>query len=181
MRRGILAAAVISALAALNALAAPPQITSHLVASAVIVPMDLKQLWGKAETVALVRPTGQNTIHWNNADNRQWESDLGRAMIYNDQVVEVLKVNKGKTSSVLTIRNIGGVVGNVRYEVDGLTELQAGTEYLVFLATFDTPTREGFERAVSFVGQQQGIFAPAAGSFLNPLGLVVDESVSLSP
>ena len=94
-------------------------------------------------------------------------------MIYNDQEVVVVKLFAGDAPRSLTIRNIGGIVGDTRYEIEGLEPLRKGADYLVYLRAFETPTQEGMETAISFVGQEQGIFESADDGFVNHLGLKV--------
>ncbi len=79
-------------------------------------------------------------------------------MIYNDQEVDVIRVLRGRVPATLTIRNIGGTVGDTTFELIGLESLKTGQEYLVFLEGVATPTETGTEWALSFVAQERGVF-----------------------
>jgi hypothetical protein len=80
----------------------------------------------------------------------------------------VVRVLRGSAEGSLVLRNIGGTVGDTRIEVEGLEPLERNNLY-VFLETVETPTQEGAETALSFVGQQQGIFVERGGIFANGL------------
>lgn len=152
----------------------PPLVGAHhYVALSVSVPMTVDDLTRAAEIVAVVRPTGKSDVHWNNASNTAWTSDTLRAMIYNDQEVDVIRVLRGKTPPTLTIRNIGGTVGDTTFELSGLEPLKSGQEYLVFLEGVATPTETGTEWALSFVAQQRGVFWKTGAGFANSDGLSV--------
>lgn len=173
MKRAILPLGLAFALAiAINASAGrPDQARHHIVATALPPTLTVDQLMEGATIIAIVEPTGNDYVHWNNAANTRWESDMpGRAMIYNDQEVRVVRVLKGTAPETLVIRNIGGVVGDTRYEVEDLESLSAGKQYVVLLAEYPTPTQEGVELAVSFVAQGQGIFEIGAARAVNALG-----------
>lgn len=133
----------------------------------------IADLTAAAEMIAIVVPTGSSDAHWNNADNSRWESKDPRRvpMIYNDQVVDVLRVLKGDMPSELIIRNIGGTVDNVEFVFEGLRPLKAGSQYLVYLERVEAPTDQGFEAAISFVAQGQGLFEFTDGGFVNAAGL----------
>ena len=149
-----------------------PAADHHIVASTTSARYTIDMLLNSAETIAIVEPTGQDIVHWNSDDNSPWTSELpGRAMIYNDQEVKVIQLIRGNVPRMIKIRNIGGIVGNTEYELEGLEALEPGTQYLVFLRSFDTPTSDGFERAVSFVGQNQGIFLASDAGFVSNVGL----------
>lgn len=151
----------------------------HIVVTTVSVEHSIEDLTRGATVVAIVEPTGRDRVHWNSADNTRWESDRpGATMIYNDQEVRVVKVLQGTiTSPTLTVRNIGGVVGDVEYRIEGLDPLMKGRSYLLFLREFETPTREGTERAWSFVAQEQGVFALSETGYANARGLVASEAL----
>lgn len=173
MKRAILLFGLVVALAgALNTAAGQlDRIRFHIVASALPPALTVDQLMEGATIIAVVEPTGNDFVHWNNASNTRWESDTpGRALIYNDQEVRVERVLKGKAPDILTIRNIGGVVGDTRYEIEDLEPLVPGKQYVVLLAEYSTPTQDGFEQAISFVAQGQGIFEIGANRAVNAFG-----------
>ncbi len=152
----------------------PPKLAHHIIASSVSFEYTLDELTEKADAIAVVRATGNDRVHWNNASNAKWVPDKpGGAMIYNDQDVTVVELVRGDLDSSLTIRNIGGTVGDTRYELEGLEPLTKGVDYLVFLKTFETHTQEGSEKALSFVGQEQGVFVASGTSFVSNHGLSV--------
>lgn len=157
----------------------PPAIAHHIVSSAISAPLTLEQLARAADMVVVVRPTGSDAVHWNSKTNTKWTSDgPARPMIYNDQEVAVVDVLQGRASATFTVRNIGGVIGDTKYEFEGLEPLAKGEVYLLFLETVETPTKEGLQSAVSFVGQDQGVFrSVGSGVFANNLGLIarIDE------
>lgn len=176
MKRITVGLSLVAAALTLVALAypRPPSLAHHIVASASSIRYTLQDLQNAAEIIAVVKPTGKDSEHWNNAKNSAWVSEKpGRAMIYNDQEVVVVDVIRGQAPSTLTIRNIGGTVGDTMYELEGLEPLEQGAQYLVFLKTFQTPTEEGTEAALSFVGQDQGVFMRSGDAFANDLGLSV--------
>jgi hypothetical protein len=137
--------------------------------------VSIEDLTASAEIIAIVTATGENKVHWNSEDNSKWESQDARvlAMIYNDQTVEAIRILKGEVPDRLTIRNIGGTVDGTEFRLDGLKEMREGSQYLVYLKTFDTPTREGVESALSFVAQGQGIFELTEHGFVNEVGLTI--------
>lgn len=169
----VMTALVLGGLALMSQSGQSPALKHHIVRTALVIPMSLAQLEGAADVIAVVRPTGKDDVHWNNASNSRWTSDDGRAMIYNDQQVVVVNLLRGEAPSTLLIRNIGGTVGDTSFELEGLEPLAAGQLYLVFLETVETPTKEGSETAISFVAQEQGVFAPAGETYSNDLGLSV--------
>lgn len=152
----------------------PPRLAQHTVVSSVSFEYTLDELTKSAQAIAVVRATGSDRVHWNNADNVKWvSSSAGGAMIYNDQEVVVVELLRGDLDRNTTIRNLGGTVGDTRYELEGLKPLIKGIDYLVFLTEFDTPTQEGTEKALSFVGQEQGVFVASGASFISSHGLSV--------
>ena len=177
MRTGrLLAAGGLTAVLAVGAISITTmnRATNHIVAAAVSSAYTLDELDLGADWIAVVRPTGSNDVHWNSADRAAWTSEkAGRALIYNDQQAEVLQVIKGDLKGRVVIRNIGGTVGDTRYEIEGLKALRQGATYLVYLKAFDTPTKEGSERAISFVGQEQGIFELAGSEWTSHWGLTI--------
>ena len=152
-----------------------PAVTSHIVASSSGFLYTLDELRTAAEAIVVVQATGNDKVHWNNARNARWESELpGRVLIYNDQEVRVISTFKGDIGPLLTVRNIGGTVGSTRYQLEGLEPIQRGVDYLAFLKMFETPTESGFEEAISFVGQGQGLFKASGDLFVSSSGLIVD-------
>lgn len=136
--------------------------------------MTLPELIDAADFVAIVRATGKDQVHWNNASNTKWESEANLAMIYNDQEVVVIDSIRGDAPTSLVIRNVGGTVGDTSFELTGLEPLVPGRDYLLFLEAVSTPTAEGEEESVSFVGLEQGIFVQSGLVYSNIYGLSVD-------
>lgn len=156
-------------------LGAKPAAQEHVVV-APISPLrfSLQDLSRAADVIATVRPTGRDRVHWNNQTNTRWTSpDKLLPMIYNDQEVVVIDQLRGAAPHRLIVRNIGGVVGNTRFEIEDLDPLEPAHLYLVFLEFVDTPTQEGSERALSFVARHQGIFVETQGLFVNGAALAV--------
>lgn len=174
-----LSALLLLAIGSWAAMGNQPALRHHLmVARVVTTPMTVAQLTDAADIVAMVRPTGNNWAHWNSTANAAWDSSDERLpMIYNDQEVSVVELFRGTVADRLTIRNIGGTVGDTAFELEGLDALAPGSVYLVFLESVQTPTREGWEMAVSFVGQEEGVFLVTnSGNLENAYG----RSVKLS-
>jgi len=159
----------------LTQVAQQPATRHHIVLSSVgSTPLTIAEMTEAADVVALVRPTGMDRVHWNSAANSSWTpTDERLAMIYNDQQVEVVDLLRGRVGQSITIRNIGGLVGDTLMEMEGLEPLDPPSTYLVFLETVDTPTREGWESALSFISQGQGIFVSDGRGFVNDYGLSV--------
>lgn len=179
MKRMLLGVAVFAAFTIGLVANLPPQIAHHIIVSSVSFEYTLDELTTHADAIAVVRATGNDRVHWNNATNAKWVSDEpGGAMIYNDQEALVVDLVRGELDQMLTIRNVGGTVGDTRYELEGLAPLVQGVDYLVFLKTFETPTQEGTETAISFFGQEQGVFVANGPDFVSDHGLrVASESI----
>lgn len=173
MKRATLLLGLVFALAvAINASAGQTTRISHrIVVSALYPTLTVDELIEGATIIAVVEPTGNDRVHWNNASNTRWESDTaGLAMIYNDQEVRVVRLLRGTAPKILVIRNIGGVIGDTSYEREDLEPLALGKQYVVLLAEYPTPTEEGVELAISFVEQGQGIFEIGPDSATNAYG-----------
>ena len=108
---------------------------------------ELGDLQRKAESIAVVRPTGASQMRWNSDANKAWTPEVGSgklALIYRDDDFEVVRLVAGATlPSKVVIRGLGGTVGSDKHVYDGQPEWQKGREYLVFLRHEDTPTRIG--------------------------------------
>ncbi len=149
-----------------------PVIRVHALAQ----PYGAAELWEASDLVALVVPIGGQTEQWNNATNTRWEADPESGilpMVFRDESVAVVTLLKGAAPESLTIRNLGGVTDGVEFAYEGLYDLKNGSQYLVFLQAVDTPTETGSERAISFVGQGQGLFTTVDGGFQNSVGLTL--------
>lgn len=144
----------------------------------------IADLWNAADMVAIVVPTGGQIERWNNASNTMWEAPEGSGilpMIFRDEDVAIATNLKGDAPGQLTIRNIGGTANGVEFVLGGLFDLKPGEQYLVFLEAVDFPTQEGFEQAICFVGQDQGLFQAVGGGFQNAAGrtVTIDDLKSL--
>jgi hypothetical protein len=98
--------------------------------------------------------------------NRQGVWNTAHTRIYTDSQVRVIEVLAGDVSTPeITVRQIGGTVGDVSMTVAGVAPIQTGEEVLLFLRT------DG-ERYY-LVGMAQGKFAVRVG----PEGAVVARSL----
>lgn len=171
-----LATAVVLVVAVLVVLAQRPQDVPLLQVHGLAPPWSIDDLWIESDYVLIIEPTGVQREHWNNAENRMWEApeDSGiMPMIVRDEEVVVRRTLKGDPPASMTIRNIGGVAGGFRFEYEGLYDLETGQQYLVFLSTERWPTQEGWESAIGFVLNGQGLFAPVDGGYRNSVDLRV--------
>jgi hypothetical protein len=80
--------------------------------------------------------------------------DTGRTMIHTDIVFRVEETVKGQASGAVTVRQLGGVVGDVGQAVAGTPVFGIGKRYVLFLE----PSGEGTYRVVGF---SQGSYAVA--------------------
>lgn len=121
----------------------------------------LSDLVRQAEVIALVRIEVLGDARWGSADNKQWEPELLEppAFIYTDDRAAVTRVLKGSLSGFVTIRRIGGVVGDVHMVAPDEPEWKAGHDYLVLLEQREMPTKEGRETAWRAVFDSDGAFA----------------------
>lgn len=96
---------------------------------------------------------------WNNTDNTEW-GDLGvDAYIYRDSEVRVVRALRGSLPSTVTVRGLGGTVGDVTLDFEGgATEWIAGDRYLVFLEVGPFPMRDRSEPFWTPVRLSQGVF-----------------------
>jgi len=173
--RGVLLALVPVAVL-IAATVATPRTTERVYADSVGPGYALDDLLAEADLVALVRPTGPQVERWNGDGGRRWTADPdspARPLIYRDEEVQVVESLRGAAPPTLTIRNLGGTDDGVEFIFNGLHDLEDGVTYLVFLQSVETPLEHGTERALSFVGQGHGLFAPDGSVFLNSFGLSV--------
>jgi len=158
MKRLVAAAVAVTAVGVLSWLATNGRYPAGIMhVSSIGMAVTLAELRSTSELVMLVRPTGTSNVHWNSADNQQWQDREGAsAMIVRDDVFEVSMIVKGSYKDpYITIRGVGGVVGDVTYVHDQQEPWVSGGLYLVFLNYQPTPTREGTEMAwaESYFGQ----------------------------
>lgn len=106
--------------------------------------LSLDELGGAAVTVArgTVVAVGQR------------EAAPGR--VYTDAMLQVAECMKGRCDSTLIVRQLGGVTATSATSVEGTSELEVGSEVVVFLR----PRRDG---AHSLVGMAQGKFSVERG------------------
>ena len=88
------------------------------------------------------------------AESRNSSWDTGRTMIHTDIRFRVEETVKGQTSGTVTVRQLGGVVGDVGQSVAGTPVFGIGKRYVLFLE----PSGEGTYRVVGF---SQGSYAVA--------------------
>lgn len=140
----------------------------------------LVQLTERADVIALVRPTGERTEHWNNASNTEWaaRADSGIVpLIVSDDSVAVIKVYQGAANATLSMRTIGGTADGVRMVFADQQRLEPGQEYIVFLEEVDWPTAEGSERVLAPVAEAQGVFVSnGGGGFVNPAAIATSDA-----
>jgi hypothetical protein len=137
---------------------------------------DLASLLERSAVVALVRPSGSSSAHWNSRDNKPWAANArsgGLPMIVTDESVAVERAWRGASAGdVVTVRTLGGVVGNHEFRDADSKALRQGAAYLVFLRLDDWAGRDVVDRQVlSPVGRAQGVFVIQGGRFVNSDGL----------
>lgn len=156
--------------------AAPPRTISY---DATFPSYDIEDLVAAADVVAIVQPTGEKEVHWNNSDNTEWKSETSArgAYIYRDDELRVLRVVRGQLDEeAITVRGIGGTVEDVHMHFDEQPEWHRDTRYLVFLSREETPTREGTEQMWTIVWIGHGAFeATSALEWTNHNGVQVAE------
>lgn len=104
------------------------------------------QLFEHSSRVAVV--TVQSvTERINAADNRYWG---GASAVYREALVRVERVIKGEPP--VSILQTGGEVNGFRHVNSGETYLEVGVTYLLFLADWMAPEKEGSTPAVSLIG-----------------------------
>lgn len=135
----------------------------------------MRDLAAAAEAIAIVAPTGKSDVHWNSRDNAEWTGtgvSSRHPYIYRDDEVKVVRSLKGASPQpTMTIRGIGGTIGDVTMQMDGQPEWQVGQRYVVFLRQEKTPTKEGSEVAWTVVWMANGVFADAgSGLWRQPGG-----------
>lgn len=133
---------------------------------------DLSTLTEMSDIVATVVASGPVTVHWNSRSNSAWESteDHGQIpMIVTDQAVTVESAAKGAIEGeTLTIRTVGGLVGNDLFVDDDSRTMGKGRTYLVFLQVDDWIGRDVIDQGVlSPVAKAQGIFEQLNGRWIN--------------
>ena len=171
-RAAVIVALLVVGFGLLGQLRQQPAVAHNLVMAPVgTLPLTVRQLTAAADIIAVVRPTGNDHVHWNSAQNRQWvPTDERQAMIYNDQELTVVRLLRGEAADSIIVRNIGGTVGDSSFEYEGLEALDPAHLYVVFLETVETPTEEGAETALSFVGQGQGVFVDTQDAYVSVFG-----------
>jgi hypothetical protein len=163
--------------AALALVASSPSRVIHIEASG--PQYALADLMARADLIALVRPTGQRSEHWNNASNTEWSAPAQSGvvpLIVGDESVAVVKIYKGDSPSgaTLSLRTIGGTADGVRMIFADLERLDRGVEHIVFLEEVDWPTAEGSERVLAPVAEGQGVFVGSLGGpFMNSAALAL--------
>ena len=104
------------------------------------------QLFDHATHVAIV-PVDSVNERINSPDNQYWGQD---SAVYREAQVTVERVLKGESPRV--ILQTGGEVGNFRHLNQGQRYLELGKTYLLFLAEWQAPEKDGSTHAISPVG-----------------------------
>jgi hypothetical protein len=138
--------------------------------------LELATLIDGAAVIAVVRPIGAPTAHWNSSSNAAWtaEADAGIVpMIVSDQTVVVDRAWRGAVpGTLLDLRTIGGIVGRHEFRDVHSQQLALRQTYLVFLRQDDWPGHDLVEPGVlSPIGRAQGVFQAAGQGFINAGGI----------
>ena len=183
MRRFVVSSVVVASLVLIvgTVVASIPQQTRTTYFASSFPGYELGDLQRKAESIAVVRPSGASQMRWNSDANKAWTPEVGSgklALIYRDDDFEVVRLVAGATlPSKLVIRGLGGTVGSDKHVYDGQPEWQKGREYLVFLRQEDTPTESGMEKALTIVWIGHGAFRSAgSGEWVNEVGFALNEA-----
>ena len=90
-----------------------------------VIPPTFSKLVANAEQIARVEVT---------AVNSQWDTGSQGNVIHTYVQCRVLRVLKGDLGATVTVRLLGGQVGNDRMEIPGLPTFEVGAKYILFLA-----------------------------------------------
>lgn len=134
-----------------------------------------------AEAVAVLRIAESGAPRWNSEANKPWVSDdpFSRTpLVFQDHKAAVVRVVAGKSlGDEVTIRTIGGRVGQVDVSMESEASLVEGRTYLLYLRQVDFPMQEGSERSWTVVAGSQGVFSEqGGGEWVSSGGLKVDGS-----
>lgn len=136
-----------------------------------VSPMFSKQdLLEQADAVVIARYVGNERLRWNSRDGQEWKgSSLGRpAYIYRDDGFAVTRVASGVAPDWISVRTVGGRIGDVQMIYEGQPSWDGSQDYLLFLRQEDTPLDSGSERAWTLLWMEQGVFEPnARGGWTN--------------
>jgi len=121
----------------------------------------------RSDAVAILEFGGTTRAFWNSSDNKEWAPETAsgkQAWIYRDDGFRVLKVLRGSLPTpTLTVRGVGGTVGDVTVTLEGQVDWVTDLPYLMFLRQDNTPFREGFERAWTVVWTGHGALESLGG------------------
>ena len=90
-----------------------------------VIPPSFAKLVADAEQIARVEVT---------AVDSRWDEGPQGNVIHTYVQCRVLKTLKGAVQSTLTVRMLGGSVGNDRMEIPGVPAFEVGARYILFLA-----------------------------------------------
>ena len=110
--------AIFSLFSLMAALAAPCRAMS-------VIPPSFASLVAQAEQIARVEVT---------AVHSQWDEGARGNVIHTYVECRVLKTLKGTAEPTITVRMLGGRVGNDRMEIPGEPSFEVGGRYIIFLA-----------------------------------------------
>lgn len=135
----------------------------------------LADLERASEAIAVVEFQATDRVFWNSRANARWQPEVASgklALIYRDDVFNVLETLKGALPASLIIRGVGGQIDNVRMDYEGQVDWQVGSRYLLFLRKDDTPFDVGTERVWTIVWTGSGSFAQRADRWINADGIL---------
>jgi hypothetical protein len=125
--------------------------------------LTVEELTEYADDVVVARASGRADVHWNNRANAEWgDPSALLSMILHDEHLSVTREGN-RTGGEITIRQLGGTIGNVTFENHEAREFAANEDLLLFLRWADTPTQEGSERMLTVVGPGIGTFRLNSG------------------
>lgn len=146
----------------------------HLATSAVAMSKDDFSV--RADVIVIARPTQEQSQHWNSTRNEEWVApdDSGIIpMIVTDAVFAVERTLVGDHADSVTVRLVGGTVGDIRMTLDGMPNLSSGARIVLFLEEVQWPTAEGFDTVLAPIGEGQGIFVESGLTWTNAAGLSI--------
>src|SRR5665213_2021493 len=90
-----------------------------------VIPPSFADLVAKAEQIDRVEVT---------AVNGQWDTGPQGNVVHTYVQCRVLRTLKGDAQATVTVRLLGGQVGNYRMEIPGVPTFEVGARYILFLA-----------------------------------------------
>jgi len=117
-----------------------------------VIPPTFGELVARAETVARVEVTGQST---------RWDTSAsGKKVIHTYVECKVIKQLKGTPQTTLSLRLLGGQVGNEVMEISDMPTFVTGQHYIVFVAA----NGKAFCPLVGVMHGKYSLSADAAGT-----------------